>query len=104
MKTAVLGEDTWYDDDYVKKISCYVVSELESEIRTCNDNNYLNMMANGLLYFQHGAKVEEWIVENPCCDKGTALLLYWRLLAYFQRRGFSPQEAQESVQIIQQLL
>ncbi len=25
-----------------------------------------------------GCKVLEWIIRNPICDKGTALLLYWR--------------------------
>jgi len=104
MKLAVLGEETWYDDDYVKKISGYVISELSYEIRNCKDNNYLNMIANGLLhFFNHADKIGEWIVENPYCDRGTALLLYWRLLSYFQRRGFSPQETKSEVLIVQQL-
>ena len=102
MKEAVTGEETWYDEDYIKKIAWYVPDELQSEIRRA-DKDYLNMMANGLYHFRDAADVAELIIQNPHCDKGTALLLYWRLLAFCANRGFSPIEAEEKYPVLREL-
>ncbi len=103
MKIAVDGVDTWVHDEYIKKISSYAISELEREIRNCKDIDYLNMIADGLLYFDDACKVGKWITDNPLSNKGTALLLYWRLLLYFQKRGFMPQESMKRFQIVQEV-
>ena len=103
MKIEVDGVDTWVHDEYIRKISSFAISELEREIKNCKDIDYLNMIADGLLYFNDGEKVGKWIIDNPICDKGTALLLYWRLLLYFQKRGFAPQESMKRFQIVQEV-
>ena len=103
MKIAVDGVDTWVHDEYVKKISSYATSELEREIKNCKDIDYLNMIADGLLYFNDAYNAVKWIIDNPLCDKGTALLLYWRLLLYFQKRGFSQQESMNKFDIVKEV-
>ena len=102
MKKAVQGEETWYDEDYIKKIAWYVPSELESEIKRAN-MDYLNMIANGLLHFRDAANTAGLIIQNPNCDIGTALLLYWRLLLFYFMRGFSPIQTEERNQVVRQL-
>jgi hypothetical protein len=104
MKKAVIGEETWYDEDYIKKIAWYTPSELESEIIRCEDRDYLNMIANGLCRFMDGATVAELIIQNPNCDTGTALLLYWRLLQFYViNRNLSIKETEKEHPILNQL-
>jgi hypothetical protein len=103
MKLAVSGDETWYDDEYIKVVSWYTPGELESEIKCCTDRDYLNMMANGLSCFRDGASVSELIIQNTYCDKGTALLLYWRLLSFYFERGFFPKEAEAEIPILNKL-
>lgn len=103
MKKAICGETTWYEEDYIKEISWYTPSELEREIRCCTDRHYLHMAANGLLQFRDADHAARLIMENPHCDKGTALLLYWRLLLFYSMRGFSPSETEETFAVVQQI-
>jgi hypothetical protein len=103
MKLAVLGEETWCDEEYIKEIMWYVPSELESELKRCNDKDYLHMIANAVADFRDVAKLGELVMQNPCCDKGTALLLYWRLLRFYYDCGFSPKEAEVQIPVITRL-
>lgn len=105
MKIAVSGEETWYDEEYISKTSVYVPSELESEIRCCTDKDYLNMFANGLSHFRVRdiQNVGALIVQNPICDRGTALLLYWRLLGFYFKHGLSPGETEAQIPLVKQI-
>lgn len=103
MKAPINGEDAWYDDDYIRKISWYTPGELKTEIKSCSDNIYLNMMANGLDNFKYVSALSELIIGHPLCDKGTALLLYWRLLKFYYEGGFLPVEAEERIPVIKSI-
>jgi hypothetical protein len=103
MKLAVLGDETWYDDEYIKGVSWYTPGELESEIKRCTDGDYLNMMASGLSCFRDVATVSELIIQNAYCDKGTALLLYWRLLSFYFERGFLPEETETEIPVVSKI-
>ena len=100
---ATNGEESWYDKAYIKSLYGCVPDEIESEINNCNDADYLHMFAEGLKEFQHAEIVAEQVMIHPLCDRGTALLLYWRLLIYYFERGFSPFEAHKKLVLVSNL-
>ena len=53
-----------------------VMFENFEEIKTLQSPLELHAVASNWNW-DDGCKILEWIIRNPACDKGTALLLYW---------------------------
>lgn len=102
-KAAVEGEETWYDEDYIKSLYWYVPSELKGEIFRCGNIDYLQMFADGLNEFKSPEYVAELVMHHPLCDKGIALLLYWRLLLHYYTVCFTPPKAMMTFNVLQEL-
>ena len=48
-----------------------------------------------------GAEVLTWIIESPLCDKGTALMIFWRAQPDFYTQFLSVEEADYEAEVYQ---
>ena len=84
MLQATSGEETYiyYDE---KEVASWFGEYLDNRIYRCD--NEIELFNIGALLKYKGLEIYQKVLNHPLCDKGTALMLFWRLRNYANPYG-----------------